>query len=214
MVARARFIGRLAGATQIIFGVLLGGVASFGFEPGFVPRGAVLASLFALPGVIGLIGVTARRPSLLLAGALTAFVGAFIAFSGVTLIFLVPALLFLVAAGLSASTARPGDFGAWLGGLGRLALSAVIVVLLVAAGASALLVTDSGCWSEYRTPTGVRVEVEPYSMGEMEVPLGAVMTGCSTGLLTLRGVGAGALLGTGAIGLALLVARRRDSAVG
>jgi hypothetical protein len=211
MIARARFIGRLAGTTQIIFGVLLGGVASFSFEPGFISRGAVLASLYALPGVIGLIGVTARRPSLLLAAALTAFVGAFIAFSGVTLIFLVPALLFLLAAGLLALTARPADFGASLGGLGRLGLSAVIVVLLVGAGASVLLVTDSGCWSEYPTPAGIRIEVGPFSTGEMQVPSGAVMTECSTGLLTLRGVGAGALLGTGAIGVALVVARRRDS---
>lgn len=210
-MSRATFLGRLAGVTQIIFGVLLGVVASFRFEPGFVPRGAVLLVLFALPGIVGLLGVAARRPALLVAAGLTSFVGAFIAFSGVTLIFLVPAAMFLVAAVLLALTGRPAGFTAWLIALGRLALSVLIVVLLVAAGASAILVTDSGCWSEYRSADGVRIELGPFIADGREMGGNAMSMGCSTGYMSARGVGLGALLGTAALALALVVARRRPS---
>jgi hypothetical protein len=213
-VARATFLGRLAATTQIIFGGLLGAVASLGFEPGFVPRGAVLFGTFALPGIVGWIGIRGRRPTLLLAAALGSFVGAFLGFSGVTLIFLAPALLFLVACGLMALTWRPAGASAWLGALVGLGLAGAIVVLVVSAGASALLVTDTGCWSQYQTPTGVRVEIAPYLAGEMEVPPGAAVSGCSSGLLSVRGVGLGVLLGGGAVGLARIVARRRTQVSG
>lgn len=210
-MARATFLGRLAGVTQIIFGVLLGVVASFGFEPGFVPRGVVLLVMFALPGIVGLVGVASHRPALLVAAGLTSFVGAFIAFSGVSLIFLVPAFMFLVAAALLAVTARPAGLTGWLVGLGRLTLSAVIVVLLIGTGASALLVTDSGCWSEYRTADGVRIELGPYIADGREMGGDAMSMGCSTGFMSARGVGLAGLLGTGALALALVVARRRPS---
>jgi len=210
-MARAAFIGRLASVTQITFGAILGVVASLGFEPGFVPRGGVLLLLFALPGVIGLMGVAARRPALLLAAFLSSFVGAFIAFSGVTLIFLVPAAMFLVAAAALAVTALPDGSRAWLGAFGRLGLSALVVVLVLAAGASALLVTDSACWTEYATANGPRLEVGPYVTGETEMGGGAMRAGCSTGVLSIRGVGLGALLGVGALALARAVARRRET---
>ena len=45
---------------------------------------------------------------------------------------------------------------------------------------------------------------------EMEVPQGATSMGCSSGLISPRGVGLGALLDGAAIGLAILAARRRD----
>jgi hypothetical protein len=212
VISRAAWLGRLAAAIQVIFGAFLGGVGSLAFEPGFVPRGGILFLLFALPGMVGLIGVTQRRSTLVLAAALSCFVGAFLAFSGVTLILLIPAALFLVSAGGLAVRWRPWSAAALLGGVGRLAAAAVVVMLLVGAGAAALTVTDAGCWSQYPSGAGIRVELAPYSTGETEVPAGATVTGCTTGLISARGVGLAGLLGAGALGLALLVARRRDPA--
>lgn len=210
MVDRSQFIGRLAGATQIIFAALLAGVSAFHFEPSFVPRSTVVLVVFALPGIVGLIGTRARRPALLIAAGLTSFVGAFIAFSGVTLIFLMPAALFLAGAFRLAwrGPGRRGD--GWLGSLAQLGFAAAIVALLIGAGASALLITDSGCWTAFQTPIGVRIELAPWSTGEMEVSSGATVGGCATGLISARGAGLGALLGSAAVGLAGLAARRRD----
>jgi|GEM_PF-2855655 hypothetical protein len=210
MTDRSQFIGRLAGITQIVFAALIGVVASFAAEPGFIPRGAVLFMLFGLPGVIGLIGTAARRPALLVAAGLTSAIGSLIAFSGVTLIFLVPSLMFFLGAARVASVTSDSPWGGWLHGIVQLGVGVAIVVLLVGAGASALLVTDSGCWTKFETPTGGRVETAPYSTGEIEVSSGASEAGCSTGLISLRGLGLGALLGSAAVALTVLAARRRQ----
>jgi hypothetical protein len=209
MPDRSQFIGRLAGATQITFAVLIGAVASFGFEPGFLPRGAVLMAIFALPGVIGLIGTRAGRPALLVAAGLTSAVGSFIAFSGVTLIFLIPSVLFFLGAIRFAAGPPASSRVGVIGGLTQLLIAATIVPLLVGAGASAILLTDSGCWTEYMSSSGIRVEMQPYTNGEIGVPPGASSMGCSTGLISPRGVGLAALLGGAAIGLALVASRRR-----
>lgn len=209
---RGDSFGRLAAVTQMIFGTLIGVVASFGFEPGYVPRGAVLLGLYVLPGIIGWLAIRARRPALLLAAGLISFVGAFIAFSGVTLIFLAPALLFLVGAAQLAWTGRRAGGETWRMRVAQLGLAAAIVVLVVAAGASALLITDSGCWSESRTANGVRIDLLPYSTGEMSIPGNAMTGGCSTGWLSARGVGLGLVLGSASLGLAVVAARRRIAA--
>ncbi|HYK96020.1 MAG TPA: hypothetical protein VE011_09175 [Candidatus Dormibacteraeota bacterium] len=210
MPDRSQFIGRLASTTQILFAVLIGSVASFAFEPGIVPRGAILMAIFAVPGVIGLIGVRAHRPALLVAAGLTSGVGSLVAFSGVTLVFLIPCLLFLVGAARLAAGTTGSSRGGVVGAVGQLVIAAAIVPLLVGAGASALLVTDTGCWALYPSAIGIHVEMRPYSNGEMEVPPGATSMGCSSGLISLRGIGLGVLLDGAALGLACLAARRRD----
>lgn len=209
MPDRSQFIGRLAGTTQVVFAVLIGVVASFAVEPGFVPRGPILMGIFALPGVVGLIGVRARRPALLVAASLTSGVGSFIAFSGVTLIFLVPTVLFVFGAVALAGAPVGSPREGVVRGVAQLLIATLIVVLLIGGGASALLLTDSGCWTVYQSAIGVRVETQPYSNGEMEVPQGATSMGCSTGLISLRGVGLAVVLEGAAIGLAMLASRRR-----
>lgn len=213
MLERAQFIGRLAGATQFVFAVILGVVASLHFEPSAVSRGTAIVATFALPGIVGLIGTASRRPALLLAAGLTSGVGSVIAFSGVTLIFLAPATMFLFAAVemVAASVARgTSTRGGWIGGVARLGLASAIVVLVVGAGASALLVTDSACWTTTPTPLGLRIDTTPYTDGPIEIRDVGVSVECATGLISLRGAGLGALLGASAVGLALLAARRRD----
>lgn len=208
----SRFAGRLASLTQLVFAVLISGVSALatGASPDFVPRWAVLLVVYALPGVIGLIGVQARRPWLLIAAGLTTAVGSIVAMSGVTLIFLVPALLFLYG-GARLAASSPATGGGWARGLAQVGIAAAIVVLIVGAGSSALLSTDSACWTESRTLTGIRIELMPFSSGEMQVPDGATSLSCSTGLISARGVGLAGLLGGSALGLALIAGRRRGS---
>jgi hypothetical protein len=212
---RAAFPGRLAGAVQITFAVLIGGASALagGGSPEFPPRGLVLFAIYAIPGIVGLIGVAERRPALLLAAAATSTVGSVIAFSGVTLIFLVPAILFLYGAVRIASVRSTAISGFASGILAGSVLAAVLTVLTVGAGASALLITDEQCWATYETPGGVRYEAAPYTTGEMGVPTGAVAFSCSTGVISLRGVGLASLLGSGALALAVATRRRPKDAV-
>ena len=208
MTTRTQFYGRLASVTQLAFALLLGGVASLHLEPGFVPRGTLLLVIFALPGIVGFIGSTKRRPSLLIAAGVTSAIGAFVAFSGVTLIFLVPAALFLAAASGMALTKISPTRSGLLAGLARIVLSAMIVGLIVAAGASGLLITDSACWSVFPTPTGVQIETTPYTTGEIGFAPGATASGCSTGNTSARGVGLAGMLALTALGLTWITARR------
>ena len=61
---RGVFLARLGAVTQVVFAALLGIVASFGSEPGFLPRGVVLFVVFSMPGVVGWMGAQRRRPAL------------------------------------------------------------------------------------------------------------------------------------------------------
>lgn len=207
------FPGRLASVTQLIFAGLIAGVSALAGEPSpdFVPRWAVLFLVYALPGMIGLLGVQSRRPWLLIASGLAAAVGAVVAMSGVTLIFLVPAVLFLYGGARLAQSPPRAFGGGWAAGLAQVGLAAAIVVLIVGAGASALVNTDAACWTQYRTPTGVRLELMPFSTEGIQVPDGATSVSCSSGLISARGVGLAGLLGGSALALALIGARRRGS---
>jgi len=210
---RGGFAARLGALTQVVFAGLLAVVASFGAEPGFVPRGVVLFVIFAIPGLVGWLGVERRRPGLLVAAGVTSFVGAFIAFSGVTLIFLIPALLLLAGAVRVQLTDPPTGRVAILPALGRAVSAFAIVVMLVGAGASALLLTDNACWVVYEAGTAPRIEAVPYTTGEMAVPSNATSMSCSTGVISVRGVGLGGLLWAGALVLAERSSRRRDLSV-
>ena len=204
------FLGRLAGVTQLVFAGLIAGVSAFASsgDPDFVPRWAVLFLWYALPGVIGLIGVQTRRPWLLLTAGVTTAIGASIAMSGVTLIFLVPAILFLFGAAQVARSAPDRGGRGWTWGLAQAGLAAAIGVLVVGTGAALIFNTDSACWTEYRTAAGVRIELMPFMTDGVQVPDGASSVSCSTGLITARGVGLAALLGGAALGLAAIGARR------
>jgi hypothetical protein len=211
---RVAFPGRLAGAVQILFAVLLGGLSAVagGDSPEFPPRGVVLLAVYALPGVIGLIGVSGGRPALLVAAAATSTLGSLLAFSGVTLIFLVPAILFLVGAVRIAADDSLAASATMRRILGGSLLAVALIVLMVCAGASALLITDERCWTGYATPSGIRYEPAPYTTGEMDVPTGAISSTCSTGVLSARGVGLAGLVGGGALALAIATRRRPGEA--
>jgi hypothetical protein len=79
--------------------------------PEEVPRLLVIGLLFAVPGVIGLIGVARRLPALIGAAGVLCLLQSFIAFSGLSLVFLAPALGFLDAAA-GPGERRPTDWHA------------------------------------------------------------------------------------------------------
>jgi len=204
------FVARLGALTQIIFATLIGGVSAIAADhsPDFVARPLVLAALFALPGVVGLLGIRRERAGVVIAAAAASAAGAFIAFSGVTLIFLAPAALMAIGSVQLASGRLddPRDF------VPRLARAVLAVALMLAAGWSALLVTDRACYVWRETPGGVEVEPTAFATGEMSVPANASGVGCAEGLISARGVGLGLLLGGGAIAVAAVPARRRRRA--
>jgi hypothetical protein len=195
--------------TQAVFAGLLAIVASFAAEPGFLPRGVVIFLVFAVPALVGWLGVVRSRPALLIGAGLTSFVGAFIAFSGVTLILLIPALLFVFGAVHVQGSSPAGGRESTASGIVRTGAAIAIVVMLVGAGGSALLITDEGCWADYRD-SGGRVEPFPYTTGEISVPPAATSVGCSTGIISPRGVGLAVLLWAGALLLAERSSSRRN----
>jgi hypothetical protein len=201
-----RFLGRLAGIVQLLFACLIGVLATaLGDEPDFVPRGIVLFVTFGVPGLIGIVGARRRQRALLVAAAVTSFLGSFVAFSGVTLIFLVPAMLFAVGA-LAIHPAPDEDRRALTHAV-RAGAAVAIVVLSIAAGVAALLVTDAGCWNAYPAPLGTTYQLLPFS-NSLSVPPGALSSGCTTGLVSARGVGIATVLWICAVWLALRSSRR------
>jgi hypothetical protein len=205
VTANRGFVARLGALSQIVFATLIAGLSTAGgfAEPDFVPRPIVLFAAYALPGVIGLIGIDRRRPALLLAAAGASAIGAFVAFSGVTLIFLVPATL--MAAGSMGLSDGAGSRRSVAVEAGRALL---VLLLLVGAGASAILITDERCWDFRETPQGRVYLPAPNPSPPMLVVPGSGY-GCSSGLISARGVGLGLALGATAIGLAILPVRRR-----
>jgi hypothetical protein len=126
-------------ALAIVFGLLLFLVTQWRGDP--LPRPVVVAVLFAIPGLLGLVGVVTRQPWLLIAGALPLFPGIFISFSGVGLVFLLPAFLMLVGAAqlLGQPGARRVTPLTFVGAF-------VIAFLIVFAGWAVLIgMTTSGC---------------------------------------------------------------------
>lgn len=212
---RSTFLGRLGALTQITFAIVIGAFSLFNRQPDFVPRWAVVLIVYSMPGVIAFVGIRARRPWLLVAAGLASAIGSILAFSGVTLIFVVPAVLLLAGAIRLAGADARGPSGTtrdrFVAALTQPVAAAGVVVLLVAGGGSALLLTDAGCWTTHDTGAGQRIEVLPYSTGEMTLSGDAVSGGCTDGLIGARGVGLGGLLELAAVGLAALAARRRES---
>lgn len=215
---RSTFVGRLGALTQITFAVAICFFSLFSRQPDFVPRWAVVLIVYAMPGVIAFIGIGARRPWLLVAAGLASAIGSILAVSGVTLIFVVPAVLMLAGAIrlAAAGSGRPPAPArrTLVAAIAQPVAAAGVVAMLVAGGGSALLLTEAGCWITRDTGAGQRIEVLPYSTGEMTLSGDAVSGGCTDGLISARGVGLGGVLELAALGLAALAARRPASGDG
>jgi hypothetical protein len=165
--------------------------------PDSVPRGVVLALLFSVPGVIGLVGVRRRDRALLVAAAVASLVPS--ALSVATLPLVIPAILFIVsAADATASTRRP----TWL-------VATAIVALGIGSLVGLLATTETRCWLAYNTPNGVvtRDATERDVEGPLGGPGGPFAGGCDGGALTVRGAGLALVLAIGSAVLAFAAPR-------
>ena len=215
-----RLVGYFAAENQIVLAIALLGLVNQLRDPVGPPepvnRGLALGLIYALPAVVGGLGAWAGRRSLLAAAAVACATGSVLSFSGVTLLFLIPALLFAVAAAAprgagaapqgaeTAPRAAPELPSAVVG----LALAIVLVALMLGSAVSLLTLTDARCWVGEENPTGTIVyEIVPDIYG-VSVSKGET-AGCSSAVLTVRGAVVAAILGLGALGLAIRAATPR-----
>jgi hypothetical protein len=224
-----RVLGLFAAENQAVLAVALLALVNLVRNPVGPPepvnRGLALGLVYALPAVVGGLGAWAGRRPLLVAAAVACTVGSILSFSGVTLLFLVPALLFAVAAiaprrektetgGLAAAlsgAAAPRRGRDWSGVARGVLLAITLAALMVGSGVSLLALTEARCWIGEESPSGVidyRIVPDIYGVS---VDKGG-SAGCSSADLTVRGAVVAAILGLGALGLAVraTIARRPD----
>jgi hypothetical protein len=172
-----------------------------------VERGIALGLLFAVPGVIAVLGIRSSRPTPVIAAVVMDMAGLILSYA--TLVFVVPTAFFVAHAAATAQGPRR------IGSVVRGALVGVALVgLVVGAGIALFAMTEGRCWTAYASPNGTIYRLAPYvDTGETIVPPDAMAAGCDTGVLTLQGEGTAAVLALGAIALAGLATRRREEPV-
>jgi hypothetical protein len=182
-------IAVVAIAVSFAFAIAVGVLRTVNAEPAEraveVAGNVAFAAVFALPGLLALLGLR-RRPSLLVAAGVLDLVLAFATL--ITLIglaFVVPATMFFTAAGrMGTGTARP-----WR--------STAAVLVGVVLGASAFFVLfaneDPVCWAT-NPATGETFRLDParfvhgssISMDSRDLPAGATGSGCSSDSISSR----------------------------
>lgn len=200
---------RLAlGAAAIIAGyaIVIAAIVARGFSsegsvefapPQAVSRPLLLGALCMIPAAIAAIGAIRRSHLLLVtAGALAIFPQSIIAFSGITLPFLVPAFLLLALGAEGRDTQLP--WRALLGGV-------LVIVLGVGAWVAPFALSEPACWVARTGPDGTVVYSAIPVSDTLTVRPGEIASGCDGGTLTIQGVMLGAVLGIGAVSMAVLV---------
>jgi hypothetical protein len=113
-------------------------------------------------------------------------------------IFVLP-LIVLVVLAFSLATARVRQPP-----IGAVLVAAAIVFAGVGAGCALLGLTETRCWEAYQTPSGIEYRSVPESTTHFVASPEMIAAGCDSGALTARGAGIAAVLGLGAVGVALL----------
>lgn len=122
------------------------------------------------------------------------------------------ALPLLILIVLAAELWRGGRSGLGRTSVVEASVAALIVVLVVGAGVALFSTTETRCWAAERTATGIVYRDVPERPGGLiELSGNELAGGCDSGSLTTRGAAIGAVLGAGAIGLALITGRRRTA---
>jgi hypothetical protein len=139
---RSLDVGLIGALADLLLAGILGAFLSVATDltGDAVPRPIVLAVLYGTPGIIGLIGVRARRPWLLVAAALPLVPASLLSYY-VTLVFVVPAALMLV--GASDMRREPGGQGSGAGE--TVAAFAVAALVVLAVWAAVIGLTEPGC---------------------------------------------------------------------
>jgi hypothetical protein len=164
--------------------------------PWWFERPAALFVLFAIPAAIATFGALSNRRSLVIAAGAICLAQAYVAFSLVTIGFMIPAILLLVLGG-----------GARFRGMARetrttIVASVMVIALTVGAWMAFLGLTEEVCWSAARATDGSLVYQRLPVTGVMTIPPSQVAGGCDGGTLTDEGIGLGAIMASGAIGVA------------
>lgn len=135
-------VGLVGALADLLLAGILGAFLMVATDPtgDAVPRPIVLAVLYATPGLIGLIGVRARRPWVLVAAALPLLPGSVLSY-GVTLVFVAPAAVMLIGASdMHRASGRQGN-RAW----GAAAAFVVAALVILAGWAAVIGLTEPGC---------------------------------------------------------------------
>jgi hypothetical protein len=120
-------------------------------------------------------------------------------------ILVVPALMLLV---LILQLARGTATASLRDTLVGLAVAGVIGGLVIGSGWALFSMTETRCWTAYRTPAGIEYRTIPEAdTGEVQLGGDEIAGGCDSGELTPRGAGLAALLAAAAIGIAALASR-------
>src|SRR4051795_12524437 len=176
--------GLIGAMSDIGFAIVLGVLLAFATEwiGDALPRPLVIALLYATPGLIGLLGVVANRPWLLIAGALPLFPAAGLSLTGATLVFLLPAVL--MTAGAVRMIGRPDVPPTTL--LHGVAAVAITVLVLVAGWSVLIGMTEYVC-----SPIAGG---QSCTSGAISVGGLLVAAGCLVAALAIAVVGAGGRL--------------------
>jgi hypothetical protein len=202
-------LGAIAGRRALLVAAALastvGSVVAFsGVTLIFLVPGLLLV---AAAGAVGSVPSTRRRPfwRLVLFAVLAAPV---VTFAVLRLgIFVVPGIVLLVLILQVARGTSKASLGDWLAGL---LVVGVIGGLVIGSGWALFSMTETRCWTAYRTPVGIEYRTVPEAdTGEIQLGGDEIAGGCDSGELTPRGAGVAALLALGAIGLAALASRSR-----
>ena len=174
--------------------------------PWWPERPVALFGLFSVPGVVAAIGaLRGIRPIVAAAGVLC-LLQAYVAFSGVTVGFVVPGLLLIALAGSNSwRDARPVTRTMLAGGV-------AVVALTIAAWISLLALQEPRCYVLARTQDGALLTTEVPATDQMlygPMPIQGEGSGCSSAELTVRGMGASAVLAIGSIAVAATAASAR-----
>jgi hypothetical protein len=191
IVGYALFIGAIRAGF-----IPVAGSGSGDIGPSTADLGALwLTVALAMPGAIAAIAASRRSGALLIAAGILCLGQAFIAFSGVTLPFIAPAI-YLVALGAGTAPSRHTDRER-LVGLG-------VLVLMAAAWAATLGLTETTCWVATRGPGDQLVYTGVPATAADAVVLDAtkVAAGCDGGSLSTAGFTLGMILAATAIALA------------
>jgi hypothetical protein len=124
-------------------------------------------------------------------------------------IFVIPAIALLVLVIEIARGAAPASLGDRLTGLG---IGAVVGGLVIGSGWFLFSMTETRCWAAYQTPSGIEYRTVPeVESGMIQLGRSEIAGGCDSGELTPRGAALAAVLAGGAIGVALLASRARET---
>jgi hypothetical protein len=160
-----------------------------------VAGNVAFAIVFAVPALLGLLGLRERRSLLVAAGVIDLVFGAVTMITLIGLVFVAPGVMFLIAGGrVRAAGTRPVA-----------SIAAVILAVVLGAGAFFALFArdDPICWATNRvTGESVRLDATRYvhgSSGSMVLPPGTSEAGCSSDFIS----NAEALLATAVVAVML-----------